>query len=85
MLQETLRHYYNRHQSFAPKFHLVPAIKTVCQEKEHKTEKRKMGRGIAPGRRNLQRDRYLPRSQRMLQEYVLGYLQNRQAFVHLWI
>ena len=37
MLQETLRHCYNRPQSFAPKFHQVPAIfSKICQEKRNK-------------------------------------------------
>ena len=48
MPQETLRHYYNRPQSFAPIFHQVPAINKVCQEKEIRWEEESHLDGKAP-------------------------------------
>ena len=85
MLQETQQHYYNRPQSFAPKFHQVPVPinkPMFCQEKGDINLAKEE---IAPEWQNPRRDRYPPRSQCMLQGCVLDYLQNRLAFVHLWI
>ena len=85
MLQETQQHYYNlSHQN---------STKSLCQlinqcfikEKEYKETEIWQKKKIAPEWQNPRRDRYPPRSQCMLQGCVLDYLQNRLAFVHLWI
>jgi hypothetical protein len=82
MLQEILQHYYSRLQSFAPKFHQVPSKKNLVNKFRQGEVKKEE---IALEWQNPQRDQYLPHSQYMLQEYVLGYPQNRRAFVRLWI
>ena len=84
MLQETIQHYYNRPQSLAPKFHQVSAINKICQEREIRNYKVGEEESQVNGKTPSAIDTF-PALNVCFKNMSWVYLQNRLAFVHLWI